>query len=367
MSGSANLGFSLPALKQCLHRQLSVEPNSSVYLAYSGGLDSHVLLHALSALAESYPFSLLAIHVNHSLQPESNDWATHCQKVCDDIGVSLVIKTVTVSLDQGESLEAAARDARYAALAEVLPAHGLCMTAQHGNDQSETLLLQLLRGAGVHGLASMPRIRSLSRGKLLRPLLSYSRDELHTYAVKHELNWLEDPSNQDSRFDRNYLRNEILPALRQRWPGMDKSLSRSARHAASAALMLDETGLADLLHCQTSGNHSFPAAIAHLCADLLCELSPEHQVNALRCWVRINGLNVPGDERLQSFIRLLAESPDKGSVAWQDGVFRLYDNTLWLCSSQEVEQPEKVVLDRNINDPLQIPYLQQDLCAIEVT
>jgi tRNA(Ile)-lysidine synthase len=363
---STSIGFSLTGLEQCLRRQLSVESGSSVYLAFSGGLDSHVLLHALSAIAESYPFSLQAIHVNHALQPESDDWANHCQNVCDDLGVSLVIKSVSVSLKQGESLEAAARDARYAALAEVLPAHGLCMTAQHGNDQSETLLLQLLRGAGVHGLASMPLVRPLAHGKLLRPLLGYSRNELHAYAVKHELNWLDDPSNQDSRFDRNFLRNEILPALRQRWPGMDKSLSRSARHAAAAALMLDETGSADLLHCQASGNHSFPPAIAHLRTDLLSELSPEHQVNALRCWVRINGLNVPGDERLHSFIKLLDESPEKGSVAWQDGVFRLYDNMLWLCSSQEVGRLEKEILDWDINKSLQIPYLGQNLCAIEV-
>ena len=366
MPESASIGFSLSGLKLCLHRQLSVQPGSSVYLAFSGGLDSHVLLHALSAIAGSYPFSLQAIHVNHALQPDSDDWANHCQNVCDDLGVSLVIKTVMVSLDQGESLEAAAREARYAALAEVLPAHGLCMTAQHGNDQSETLLLQLLRGAGVHGLASMPLSRPLLRGKLLRPLLGYTRDELHAYAVKHDLNWLEDPSNQDTRFDRNFLRKEILPLLRQRWPGMDKSLSRSARHAAAAVSMLDETGLSDLLHCRASSNHSFVTAIANLRAELLSELSIEHQMNALRCWVRMNGLNVPGDERLQSFIKLLDESPGKGAVAWQDGVFRLYDNMLWLCSSQELGQPDKEVLDWDIDIPLQIPHLQQELYSIEV-
>jgi len=358
---SSIVGFSLSSLKQSLHDRLFVEPNSSVYLAFSGGLDSHVLLHALSGIAESYPFSLHAIHVNHSLQPESTDWANHCQSVCDELGVALTIKIVDVSTKQGESLEAAARDARYAAIAEVLPENALCMTAQHINDQSETLLLQLLRGAGVHGLASMPVNRALASGKLLRPLLGFTRDDLHAYAIKHELNWLEDPSNQDQRFDRNFLRNEILPALRKRWPGLDKSLSRSARHAASAALMLDEMGRADLFHCQAASNHFFPPAIASLRADLLSELSADHQMNALRCWVRINNLNVPGDERLQSFIKLLNESPQKGAVTWLEGAFRLYDNMLWLCNSSEVVQPENEILGWNSDKPLQIPQLNLEL------
>ena len=367
MPDSSAVGFSLSSLKQSLNDPLFVEPNSSIYLAFSGGLDSHVLLHALSGLAESYPFSLQAIHVNHLLQSESTNWANYCQSVCDGLGVALTIKTVEVSTKQGEGLEAAARDARYAAIAEVLPESGLCMTAQHMNDQSETLLLQLMRGAGVHGLASMPVKRALASGKLLRPLLSFTRDDLHAYAIKHELNWLEDPSNQDQRFDRNFLRNEILPALRERWPGMDKSLSRSARHAASAATMLDEMGRADLIHCQAASNHFFPPDIASLRADLLRELPAVHQLNALRCWVRINGLNVPGDERLQSFIKLLSESPEKGAVAWQQGAFRLYDNMLWLCNRSEVVQPENEILNWNIGKPLLIPQLQQELCSIELT
>ncbi len=366
MPDPSAVGFSLTSLKQSLNDLLFVEPNSSIYLAFSGGLDSHVLLHALSGLAESYPFSLQAIHVNHGLQSESTEWADHCQSVCDELGVTLTIRTVEVSTKQGESLEAAARDARYAAIAEVLPENGLCMTAQHINDQSETLLLQLLRGAGVHGLASMPVSRALASGKLLRPLLGVTRDDLHAYAIKHELNWLEDPSNQDQRFDRNFLRNEILPALRERWPGMDKSLSRSARHAASAATMLDEMGHADLLACKARSNHFFPPAVACLRTDLLSELSTAHQLNALRCWVRINGLNVPGDERLQGFIKLLNESPQKGAVVWQEGAFRLYDNMLWLCSSSEVIQPENEILNWNIGKPLKIPYMNQELRSIEL-
>jgi len=275
MSVPAN--FSAVSLRQVLHDQLSVEKNSAVYVAYSGGLDSHVLLHALSGLASDYPFSLKAIHIDHSLQLQSPAWADHCQQVCDGMSVPLTIRTLSIDQKKGESLEAVARDARYAALAECLPEGGLCMTAQHRNDQTETLLLQLLRGAGVHGLAAMPASKNFSTGRLLRPLLHFSREDLLDYANRHRLVWIEDPSNQDNRFDRNFLRNEVLPVLRERWPGMDKSLSRSARHAASAATMLDDIASSDLLYCKATGNHFFPPCIACLNANLLAGLSPTHQ------------------------------------------------------------------------------------------
>lgn len=355
--------LSISSLKQILHDQLSLEQNCSVYLAFSGGLDSHVLLHGLSRLAADYPFSLNAIHVDHSLHKQSAEWARHCISICDDLGVPLTIKTVTLAYDQGQSLEAVARDARYTALAEVLPDKAICMTAQHMNDQTETVVLQLLRGAGVHGLAAMPASKVFATGRLLRPLLGFTRDDLHSYAKKHQLRWVEDPSNQNNRFDRNFLRNQVLPVLRQRWPGMDKSISRSARHAASAATMLDEMGLSDLLYCKASYNQFFPPGIAVLRADQLAGLSPAHQLNAMRCWIRINGIDVPGDERLQSARKLLDESPEKGSVLWQQGAFRLYNNFLWLCNSPDVVLPANEMLHWNPESPLHINKQQLELRA----
>ena len=366
-SGFTSTNFSVSNLKQVLHDQLSVERNCSVYLAFSGGLDSHVLLHALSRLAPDYPFSLNAIHVDHSLHPQSAEWANHCSAVCDDLEVPLTIKKVNLAIDQGESLEAVAREARYTALAEVLPENGICMTAQHINDQSETVVLQLLRGAGVHGLAAMPASKIFANGRLLRPLLGITRDDLQAYAKRHKLGWVEDPSNKDHRFDRNFLRNEVFPVLRERWPGMDKSMSRSARHAASAATMLDEMAKSDLLHCQATINHYFPPGIASLRADLLIGLSPVHQLNTLRYWVRMNDLTVPGDERLQSVIKLLDESPEKGAVVWQEGAFRLYNNMLWLCDSQDVILSVDEVLDWNPGKPLHIQNMKLELSATKLT
>ncbi|GMR06049.1 MAG: tRNA lysidine(34) synthetase TilS [Gammaproteobacteria bacterium] len=347
------VNFSATSLRQVLHDQLSVEENSAVCVAFSGGLDSHVLLHALSALASDYPFSLKAIHIDHSLQLQSAAWAGHCQQICDGLSVPLTIRTLSIDQKKGESLEAVARDARYAALAENLSEGGLCMTAQHRNDQTETLLLQLLRGAGVHGLAAMPASKGFSRGRLLRPLLAFTREDLLNYANRHKLVWVEDPSNQDNRFDRNFLRNEVLPVLRERWPGMDKSLSRSARHAASAATMLDHMAKSDLLYCKAASNQFFPPGIACLNANLLAGLSPSHQANALRYWVRMNGLSVPGDERMQSLIHLLEESSGKGSVDWPGGVLRLENNNLWLCDKTNQVQAVDELLDWILPVPLQ--------------
>ncbi len=357
MSTPAN--FSAASLRQVLHDQLSVEENSAVYVAFSGGLDSHVLLHALSALASDYPFSLKAIHIDHSLQLQSPVWAGHCQQVCDGLSVPLTIRTLSIDQKKGESLEAVARDARYAVLAEYLHEGGLCMTAQHRNDQSETLLLQLLRGAGVHGLAAMPASKGFSKGRLLRPLLAFTREDLLNYANRHKLVWVEDPSNQDIRFDRNFLRNEVLPVLRERWPGMDKSLSRSARHAASAAEMLDEIARTDLLYCKVASNQFFPPAISCLNTDLLAKLSSPHRVNALRYWVRMSGLSVPGEERVQSLILLLEESSSgKGSMDWSGGVLRLDNNILWLCTQPDEVQAVNELQDWILPAPLEFQTLE---------
>ncbi len=349
----APANFSVASLRQVLQDQLSVEEKAEVSLAFSGGLDSHVLLHALSELASDFPFRLTAVHIDHSLQLQSPEWASHCQAVCDELSVPLIIKTLHVAVKKGESLEAAAREARYAALAECLPAGGLCMTAQHRNDQSETLLLQLLRGAGVHGLAAMPASKAFSAGRLLRPLLAFSREDLLNYANSHKLAWVEDPSNQDNRFDRNFLRNEVLPVLRQRWPGMDKSLSRSTRHAASAAEMLDEMAKSDLLYCKASSNGFFPPAIACLAANLLAGLSSTRRINAVRHWVRINGLSVPGDERMQSLNQLLEKSSTLGSVSWPGGTLRLDNNTLWLCRNTVEVDVNNERVDWLLPTPLQ--------------
>ncbi|HDQ9214135.1 TPA: tRNA lysidine(34) synthetase TilS, partial [Pseudomonas aeruginosa] len=186
-------------------------------VAFSGGLDSTVLLHLLAQLARSEALpALSALHVHHGLQAAADGWPAHCQAVCRSLGIPLRVERVQVAV--GGSIEQAARDARYRAFQANLGEGQVLLTAQHLDDQAETLLFRLLRGAGLRGLAAMPASRPLGGGRLCRPLLGVSRAELEAYAQTHRLDWVEDPSNQDPRFSRNYLRREIMPRLASHWP-----------------------------------------------------------------------------------------------------------------------------------------------------
>ena len=253
------------------------------YIAFSGGLDSSVLLHLLASLAKHQTLpSLHAIHVHHGLQVVADAWPSHCQSVCDSLGVPL--RVIRVQVQPGASLERAARDARYQAFGGVLGAGEVLVTGQHRDDQAETLLFRLLRGAGVRGLAAMPAYRPLARGCLVRPLLDVSRAELEAYAAEHQLRWIEDPSNADPRFSRNYLRHQVFPALTQRWPQAVSSLARSGEQLGEAQGLLDELAQIDL---QAAGGTSpftwLP--LPSLVLGPLQALSDARQRNALRHWL----------------------------------------------------------------------------------
>ena len=250
------------------------------HIAFSGGLDSTVLLHLL-ANSESIP-PLSAVHVHHGLQAAADAWPSHCQSICDHLGVPLRIMRVQVQ--PGASLEGAAREARYQAFTEVMGAGAVMLTAQHREDQAETLLFRLLRGAGVRGLTAMPVHRPLAGGHLVRPLLHVSRGELEAYAMAHQLQWIADPSNTDTQFSRNYLRHRVFPRLTERWPQAVSCLARSAEHLNEAQGLLDELARIDL---QAADQPSpFPwLPLPSLMLACLRELSDARQRNALRHWL----------------------------------------------------------------------------------
>ncbi|MBO0491555.1 tRNA lysidine(34) synthetase TilS [Pseudomonas sp. Marseille-Q1929] len=250
------------------------------HVAFSGGLDSTVLLHLLAS-TEHLP-QLNAIHVHHGLQAAADAWPSHCQSICDRLGVPL--RVMHVQVQPGASLERAAREARYQAFAEVAGAGEVLLTGQHRDDQAETLLFRLLRGAGVRGLAAMPLHRDLAAGHLVRPLLDVSRAELEAYADEHQLTWIEDPSNADPRFSRNYLRHRVFPLLTERWPQAVSSLARTAEHLSEAQSLLDELAQMDL-HTVDQPS-SFPwLPLPSLALTPLRELSDARQRNVLRHWL----------------------------------------------------------------------------------
>ena len=223
-------------------------------IAFSGGLDSTVLLHLLADLAKTELLpALSAIHIHHGLQTAADAWPQHCQVVCDALGVPLLIERVKVQ--PGASLERAARDARYAVFSAQTLANDVLLTGQHRDDQAETLLFRLLRGAGVRGLSGMPQQRPVGQGTLIRPLLAVTRAELERYAQAHSLSWIEDPSNQHRQFSRNYLRHQVMPALSERWPQAQANMARSAAHLRDAQGLLDELAQMDLAQAGTA--HDF--------------------------------------------------------------------------------------------------------------
>jgi tRNA(Ile)-lysidine synthase len=300
------------------------------WLAYSGGLDSSVLLHALAQLGAELPAPLSVIHVDHGLSPHSAAWSARCREQCAALGLSLREVRVAVERRRQRGVEAAAREARYAVFAELLGVGETLLTAHHQDDQAETLLLQLLRGGGVRGLAAMPEQRPFAAGRLARPLLGFSRVALQYYAEAEGLEWVEDPSNFDTALERNFLRHELLPLLEQRRGGMRPLLARSAGHFAEAAGLLDELAAQDLAAVavvEMSGG-------AALSITALGSLPAARQRNLLRYWLRTLGLALPDSRNLQRILdELLPAAVDAAPlVSWPGAEVRRYRDRLHAMS-----------------------------------
>lgn len=287
-----------PEIEQQLH---TLGKGVSCCIAYSGGVDSHALLHAVVNLAASMSIKRVrAVHINHQLQTDASRWEAHCQTVCDQLGVALVIRKVRVDTAPRTSLEMQAREARYAEFASLIEEGEYLLTAQHQDDQAETVLLQLLRGAGVTGLSGMPQQRSLGAGILFRPCLALSRAELLAYAHANQLEWVEDRSNNDTNFYRNFLRHEVMPVLRKKWPACNRTLSRSAQHCATSNQLLQQI-------CQEDYQRLRKAKGALHIDDLL-GLPPLRRHPVLRHWLKVQYNFCPSTQSLLEIDKLLQAS-----------------------------------------------------------
>ncbi|HEY0961196.1 MAG TPA: tRNA lysidine(34) synthetase TilS [Pseudomonadales bacterium] len=290
---------------------------SGIVVALSGGLDSTVLLHLLhdACARQVIDAPLRAVHVNHVLQLDADSWQEHCRAVCASLGIEFEAVRSPVVPVRGESLEESARDVRHAVFENALSSGEVLTLAQHRDDQVETVLFRLLRGSGVAGLAGMPRIRSCGRGTMLRPLLDAGRSELHAYALAHRLSWIDDGSNADPRFDRNFLRNAVLPLMAERWPGLAGAVTRTAMLSAEAAELCDELAAGDLRSIVGPRPHQLELA-------RLQSLSDVRQRNVVRHWLQgfcsQNSLASPTHEVLaRSFTEVVAARPDaEPLLAW---------------------------------------------------
>lgn len=302
-------------------------------LALSGGLDSSVLLHALSQIPDlSAP--LAAIHVNHGIHADAEVWAQFCQRRCEALGVPLTNLEIKVQKQPGDSLEAKAREARYEAIASQMQAGDMLLVAQHADDQAETFLLQWLRGAGPRGLAGIPPFRLWRKGWQARPLLDFGRAELEDYARQHGLDWMEDPSNEDEGFDRNYLRQSILPELKQRWPGLLKTNARSARFCAQADSLCAELAALDIQAVSLA--NPWRLSISNL-----SQFSADRIDNLLRFWIERQGLPLPDETRLGRVrAEMLTAAEDRNPVVqWPGAELRRYRDQLCLMPPLPDEMP----------------------------
>ncbi len=303
----------------------NLSSNTQLIVAYSGGRDSHVLLDALAKLKASYAYHLSAIHINHGLQQISDSWVGHCQQVCAGYAVPLETIHLALKIHPGESLEEKARTARYAAFAKHMNANSILLTAHTQDDQAETFLLQMMRGSGLKGLASIAPSKSFATGALARPLLEVSRDEIAHYAAQHNLSWIEDPSNDNVALRRNFMRKHILGPLDSVQPHSSRCIARSAQHCQSALLLLEDYLAADLALCQAQEPHT-------LHVDVLKQFSAEKQNYIVGLWLsRLHIILPPTTKRQEMLRQLLTAALDSNPVIvfgqWQ---LRRYQNLIYV-------------------------------------
>jgi len=296
------------------------------WLAYSGGIDSHVLLHVLAKHQHHFDgVKFNAVHINHALNSQADQWAEHCRKTCDELQISYIDIDVDATPAPGESPEAKAREARYQAIIRLIREGDCLLTAHHQDDQIETLLLQLMRGSGPKGLAAMPQWTNFGAGYLARPFLQVRREDLHAYALANHLKWITDESNLDTKFDRNFIRHEIVPKLAQRWPSLAQTISRSARYCAEAVEILDDA--AELYLEGINPDH-----LPYLSVSKLVQLSKAQQRNVIRHWINRHHMNTPSSTQLEQIIEqvLSAALDSTPKVSWEGCEVRRYRDQIYI-------------------------------------
>ncbi|MFV1997427.1 MAG: tRNA lysidine(34) synthetase TilS [Acidiferrobacterales bacterium] len=293
-------------------------------LAYSGGMDSHVLLQLLVELCADSRRQFTAIHVDHGLSPQSREWSRHCAAICSNIGVPLIVERVSVEVG-GKGPEDAAREARYHALTKHILPNDVLVTAHHRDDQVETVLLHLVRGTGAHGLAGMAPVREFAQGMHIRPLLERSRRQIEDYARSRNLRWVDDASNKDTSFSRNYMRHEIVPKLRAHWPGAERVIGRSAGHAAAAVELLEQIAAEDWKRCGLTG-------VSDLNLNTCNDLGDARLRNLLRFWVFQSGLALPATRHIDEVVRQIRKPSATGHaiICWPGATFCRYRDRLTL-------------------------------------
>lgn len=319
-----------------------------MWIACSGGMDSCVLLHLIHSHKQKIKqnLELQVVYVNHGLQAEGAKWGEFCKAQSSAYDIPFLQLDISEALPKGISVEAWARDRRYSMIADVMQKDDLLLTAHHQDDQVETFFLQALRGVGPRGLASMPANKVFAKGYHVRPLLNFTRSELFLYANENDLIWNEDPSNSETRYDRNYLRHNILSDIEKQWPAYRKTITRLIKNQQETKTLLSEIGQVDLENTLSNDR-------CCLRLDKLKKLSLVRQKNLIYSWLHDRRLATPDSKHMNHIISDIVNSASESSpcVNWKDVEIRRYRNLLYICKrkKQELENNSQ---DWNISEPL---------------
>lgn len=332
-----------------------LEKFNKLVVGFSGGLDSTVLLHVLAS-SPSLRDQLLAVHINHGISRNSLAWQRHCEQFCSDLGIDFIAKAI--EFDRLANIEEAARTARYDFFSSLLMNKDCLVLAHHLDDQAETVLLQLFRGAGIDGLAAMLELSDLETGQLARPFLTYSRSHLESYALSHGLKWVEDESNQDIKYSRNYLRHQVMPLLAEKWPGVAGNIARAATHCQQAKTNLEALAIHDCPDLLRANDH--------LSIEPLKALGFDRITNVLKIWLKKNQVQLPSTKTFQRIAHeIIFASPDAmPMVSWGEIQVRRFQQHLYLLRGDVINLPE-VIEWQQFPEPLKCPEANIYLSAVQ--
>jgi tRNA(Ile)-lysidine synthase len=316
-----NLLFTAPCTELFQHSE-------HLIVGYSGGLDSTVLLHFLASHA-ILKKKITAVHIHHGLSPDADHWQQHCEKTCIAWDIPYLLRKV--SFNRRANIEENARIARYQAFQEIMQASSILLLAHHLQDQAETVLLNLFRGSGIRGLSAMPEIKSYGEGILARPFLHHTREALLAYATENQLSWIEDNSNQNVDFSRNFVRHRVIPKLELKWPKVVKNLARVAENLKETQQNLTALALIDCPELMQTGNR--------LALDRLLALEPSRLKNVILIWLHMNKVSLRSKKVTNHIIEnmIFAVQDAKPEILWDNIIIRKYHNSLYIIQKVDRE------------------------------
>ncbi len=334
-------------------------------MGYSGGIDSSVMLHLAVKATKDSGHTLKALHVNHGVSKDAKDWQMFCERQCEEQGIECITGKFDLSPVEA-NFEQAARVARYAFFSKHLSLGDVLLTAHHQGDQAETVLMRSLRGTGVKGLSAIAAGRNLGEAQLVRPLLEFAKADIVAYAEQNNIRWVEDASNQDSKYDRNFLRNQVLPLLKSRWPDCERALSKLACNTQLAQGLLNELGAIDIESCLAVERKSYFDLVTPLSWKQLSTLSIDRTVNIIDAWTSGHFEYAIRRAQLMHFLTQLREVSGESMpmLEHERSQLRYYNGCVHLLG--KISKSDLLPLRWNLKKPLELPSIGIRLEALDI-